>query len=142
VENDVPAGCESIVRTGGFDAAFGTVYLDRKTMTLGFRVTAHHVNATGACHGGAMATFADMQIAAIVRSGLIAAERHLPTVSLSVDYIAPAPLGAWVEANVTLIKETKTLIFTQALITADGQPAARTNAIYRNYRSATATSRS
>lgn len=136
MENAAPASYEPIVRTGGFDAAFGLVYLNPKTMTLGFRVTAYHVNATGACHGGAMATFADMQIAAIVRSGLIASERHLPTVSLSVDYIAPALLGAWVEAKVTLIKETRTLIFTQALVTADGQPAARTNATYRNYSAA------
>jgi acyl-coenzyme A thioesterase PaaI-like protein len=136
VENTVPASFEPIVRTDGFDAAFGLVYLDRKTKTLGFRVTAYHVNATGACHGGAMATFSDMQIAAIVRSGLIASERHLPTVSLSIDYIAPAPFGAWLEAKVTLIKETRTLIFTQALITADGQPVARSNATYRNYSAA------
>jgi acyl-coenzyme A thioesterase PaaI-like protein len=88
-----------------------------------------------------MATFADMQIAAIVRSGLIATERHTPTISLSVDYIAPAPLGAWVEANVILIKETKLMIFTQALITANGQPVARANATYRNYGAAVAVPR-
>jgi acyl-coenzyme A thioesterase PaaI-like protein len=74
-----------------------------------------------------------MQIAAIVRSGLITTERHTPTISLSVDYIAPAPLGAWVEANVILIKETKSLIFTQALITTNGEPVARANVTYRNY---------
>jgi acyl-coenzyme A thioesterase PaaI-like protein len=138
VENIVPADFEPIIRTAGFDSAFGTVYLNRKTTTLGFRVTAFHVNATENCHGGALATFADMQIAAIVRSGLIATERHTPTISLSVDYIAPAPLGAWVEANVILIKETKLMIFTQAFITANGQTVARANATYRNYGTAAA----
>lgn len=133
MEDIAPDDFEPIFRTNGFDSAFGTVYLNRKTTTLGFRVTEYHTNATGNCHGGAMATFADMQIAAIMRSGLITTERHTPTISLSVDYIAPAPLGAWVEANVILIKETKSLIFTQALITANGEPVARANATYRNY---------
>jgi hypothetical protein len=41
-------------------------------------------------------------------------------------------LGAWVEAAVTLVKTTKTLIFTQALITADGDIVARSQAIYCN----------
>jgi acyl-coenzyme A thioesterase PaaI-like protein len=138
VENIVPANLEPLLRATGFASAFGTVYLNRKTTALGFRITAFHVNDTGNCHGGAMATFADMQIAAIVRSGLIATERHTPTINLSIDYIAPAPLGAWVEANVILIKETKSLIFSQALITADGQSVARTNATYRNYGTAVA----
>ncbi|MEH2492707.1 PaaI family thioesterase [Bradyrhizobium sp. AZCC 2230] len=133
MENIAPDDFEPIFRTNGFDSAFGTVYLNRKTTTLGFRVTEYHTNVTGNCHGGAMATFADMQIAAIVRSGLLTTERHTPTISLSVDYIAPAPLGAWVEANVILIKETKSLIFTQALITTNGEPVARANVTYRNY---------
>jgi len=141
VENIVPGDFEPLLRATGFASAFGTVYLNRKTTTLGFRITACHVNATGNCHGGAMATFADMQIAAIVRSGLIATERHTPTINLSVDYIAPVPLGAWVEANVILIKQTKSLIFTQALITVNGQSVARANAIYRNYGTAVAVPR-
>jgi acyl-coenzyme A thioesterase PaaI-like protein len=131
-KNSVPAGFESIDLGAGFMHEFGPVYLYRASRTLGFRVAAHHLNPVGACNGGAMATFADMQIAA-VRSGPGTAEGHAPTISLSVDYLAPAPLGAWAEAAVTLVKSTRTLIFTQALITVDGEAVARSSAIYRIY---------
>jgi len=47
VENIAPDDFESIFRTNGFDSAFGTVYLNRKTKTLGFRVTQYL-----ACHEG------------------------------------------------------------------------------------------
>jgi uncharacterized protein (TIGR00369 family) len=134
MDTSVPAGFEPIDLGIGFTAPFGPVYLNRETMTLGFRVREYHINPVQGCNGGAMATFADMQIAAVflTREGR-APKTHLPTISLAVDYLAPAPLGAWVEAAVTLIKITKTLIFTQALITVEGQSVARSNATYRNY---------
>jgi acyl-coenzyme A thioesterase PaaI-like protein len=72
-----------------------------------------------------------MQIAA-VRSGLGAKSMHLPTISLSVDYLAPVSVNSWVEAAVTLTKATRTLMFTQAVITADGDVFAPSTAIYRN----------
>ena len=74
-----------------------------------------------------------MSTPAVIAGGPGTSEGHQPTISLSVDYIATAPLGAWVEAAVTLVKSTKTLIFTQALITAGGEIVARSQAIYRNY---------
>ena len=81
-----------------------------------------------------MATFADMQIAAIIHSGQLVTERHTPTINLSLDYIAPAPLDSWVEATVTLVSTTRTLVFTQTIIRANGNPVARASATYRLYR--------
>jgi hypothetical protein len=74
-----------------------------------------------------------MQIAAVIAAGPGTAEGHQPKVSLSTDYLAIAPLGSWVESEVTLIKTTRTLIFMQALISANGAIVARSSAIYRNY---------
>jgi uncharacterized protein (TIGR00369 family) len=133
VKDTIPNGFRLIERLGGFGSAFGPVYFNRETTTLGFRVTAYHVNQFETCHGGAIATFADMQIAAIVHSGQLSAAHHMPTINLSVDYIAPAPLGAWVEAAVMLIRTTRRLVFTQTLITVDGKTVARANASYRNH---------
>ncbi len=135
---DVPDGFEPIDLGSGFNARFGTVYLHQGGGKLGFRVASHHLNPVGSCHGGAMATFADMQIAA-VSPGLGTKAGHMPTISLSVDYLAPARLDTWVEAVVTLVKLTRTLAFTQALITADGDPVARSTGIYRNHGSAATT---
>jgi len=115
----------------GFSAAFGPVYLRRAEQRAGFRVAAQHLNPMDVCHGGAMATFADLQIA-VVKLGLGTRSGHLPTIHLDVDYLATAPLGSWVEMAVTLVKTTRNLIFVQALITADGNCVARCSGIYRN----------
>jgi uncharacterized protein (TIGR00369 family) len=128
----IPPGFELIDVGPGFSATFGPVYIRRADTTLGFRVTERHVNPVAMCHGGALATIIDMSIAA-VRSGPGTAAGHLPTISMHVDYLAPSPLGAWVEAAVTLVKTTRTMIFTQTLVTADGTLVARAMGIYRNY---------
>lgn len=128
-EITAPTGFELIDVGSGFAERFGPVYLNRRHNRLGFRVATHHLNPVGSCHGGALATFADMQIVA-VRSAL-GSVRHSPTISISVDYLAPTPPNAWVEAAVTLVKTTGALVFTQALITADGEVVARATAIYR-----------
>lgn len=78
-----------------------------------------------------MATFADTQILAIYPSAADPSS-PTPTISLSVDYLAPAPLGAWVEAQVSVVKRTRRMIFTQALMTVRGEAVARSSAIYRN----------
>jgi uncharacterized protein (TIGR00369 family) len=129
----VPEGFELLQLGGGFAETFGPVFIDRDRRTIAFRVTARHLNPVDVCNGGALATLADMQIAAVVATGPGTREGHQPTISLSIDYLATAPSGAWVEATVTLIKTTRTLIFTQALISSDGAVVARSNAIYRNY---------
>jgi acyl-coenzyme A thioesterase PaaI-like protein len=130
---DAPTGFEVLPLGGGFAEAFGPIYVNRTKQAMAFVVAPNHLNPVKVCNGGALATFADMQIAAVIVSGPGTAEGHQPTISLSIDYLATAPLGAWVEATVTLIKTTRTLIFTQALISADGAMVARSNAIYRNY---------
>lgn len=133
MSKDIPSGFEPIALGIGYSDAFGPVYVDRAAGRLGFHVAERHLNPVSALHGGAMATFADMQIAAF-EPGAGTAGSHTPTISMHVDYVAPARLGAWVEATVTLVKKTATLIFTQAVITADGAPCARSHAIYRNRR--------
>ena len=117
----------------GFGQRLGRLYFDRAGHRIGFRVAADQANAAGSCHGGAMATFADTQLLAI-QAGPEEGLPHNPTISLSLDYLAPAPVGAWVEAAVTLVKRTRTMLFTQAIMTVEGQPVARATAIYKNPR--------
>jgi len=129
MSREVPDGFEILVLECGFNDAFGPAYVNLPAHKIGFRVGTQHLNPVGGCHGGAMATFADMQISAV---GPKAYDTHRATISLTVEYLAPVALGAWVEAEVVCPKITRTMIFTQAIITADGEPAARTTGIYRN----------
>ena len=50
--------------------------------------------------------------------------RYLPTVSISADFMAPAPLHAWVEGRAEALRMTTSLLFAQCLITADGKSRA------------------
>jgi uncharacterized protein (TIGR00369 family) len=131
MSDDVPDGFVLADLGAGFGTAFGPVYLDRGRARMGFRVSELHRNPIDGLHGGAMATFADTQLMAI-RAGVEEGRTHSPTISLSLDYLAPAVVGDWVEAQVTLVKTTRTMIFTQAIMTVDGNPVARASAIYRN----------
>lgn len=130
----IPDGFTALARGGEFIAANGPLYLLQRgdVLKMGFRVESRHTNPTGICHGGMMASFCDMLLpvcAHHLRIGL--AQRFLPTVSLQLDYLAPASLGAWVEGQAQLLRETRTLLFMQALVTADGEPAARVSGIFK-----------
>jgi uncharacterized protein (TIGR00369 family) len=127
----VPEGFELFEPGKGYNSEFGAVYLNQAARKIGFRVMEHHLNPFGALHGGAMATFADMQCVAVKQD--FEGKRHTPTISLTIDYLAPTRLGDWVEAEVKLVKVTSTMVFTQALFTAQGSIVARSSAIYRYY---------
>lgn len=129
MNGDVPEGFEPLVLNCGYNDGFGPAYVDLAAHKIGFRVGPQHLNPVGGLHGGAMATFADMQISAV---GPEAYDAHRATISLTVEYLAPVGPGAWVEAEIVCPKTTRTMVFTQAIITADGEPVARTSGIYRN----------
>ncbi len=127
----IPSGFHPFQITAGFGAQFGMLYVNEAECKLAFRVGPQHLNPSGICHGGAIATFIDTQIVAIRH--LLADSKQFPAINLAADYIAPAKSRDWVEATVTVLKTTKTMVFVQSLVqTADG-PIARGSGIYRDY---------
>ena len=127
----IPAGFDRLAFAGGFAAEFGPMYARREGdhVAFGFRVEDQHLNPKAVAHGGAMATFADMQLAALMRTCVLQAKRS-PTISLSVDFLAPAPPGAWVEGEIALTKRTRRLAFTETVLTVEGEPVARSRALF------------
>jgi len=129
-----PAEGFNILETdaSSFDALIGPKYMGIKNgvAVIAFRVDARHLNELGTCHGGAIAALADVQaIPAMMLAGL--EDRACPTISLNVDYLAPVLHGRWVEMHTLLLRRTRTMLFTQGLIYANGELVARTNAIYK-----------
>ena len=131
----VPEGFEALPAAGGaFIHANGPLYLFHRegVVKLGFRVEARHCNPMGMCHGGWLASFADMLLPLSVhRKSAEVGRRFLPTVSLQVDYMAPAPLGAWVEGEADVLKVTRAMVFAQGLVTADGVAALRCSGVFK-----------
>ena len=117
---------------GHFADVNGPLYrkIEEGRLTIAFRVEPRHCNPFGNCHGGMLMTFADM----VLGMGSNFAEklnRFLPTVNLTGDFLAPAPLGSWVEAQAEVLRVTRNLVFSQCMITADGAPALRASGIMK-----------
>jgi len=123
-DGDAPAGFVKLPMVGpaGFNAVCGPLWVkaDGERLVGGFRVEARHCNPAGNCHGGMLATFCD------VLGTLI-----LPTISLSLDYLAPTANGSWVEARAEIVKVTRGMVFANEIVMADGQPVARAHGIFK-----------
>src|SRR5918997_754775 len=52
------------------------------------------------------------------------------TVSLTTDYLRPAPAGAWLEARTTVERMGGRLAFADCSVTADGREAVRARAVF------------
>src|SRR5262249_12234955 len=117
----------------GFLAANGPLYgkWDGTHLAMGFRVEPRHCNPGQVAHGGMMATFADMLLPIASRFQSKIDMGFLPTVNLSCDFLAPAPLGAWVEGRADLVTRTRNMLFAQGIATADGVTCLRANGIFK-----------
>jgi acyl-coenzyme A thioesterase PaaI-like protein len=78
-----------------------------------------------------LATLADMLAAICVPYQTDLPRHFLPTISLQMDFLAPARQGAWVQAQADVLRMTRNLVFTQGLIRADQDIALRVSAIYK-----------
>ena len=136
---DVPKGFEPHDRKSPVTAPWEPLYrrLSGDTVVLGVRAREAHCNGRGFVHGGLISALADnaMGLSAVRRMGEVAS---LVTVSLTVDFLGSAHVGQWLEFDTMFVKPGGTLAFTQAFVTADGQPCARANAVFRVVRKAAA----
>jgi uncharacterized protein (TIGR00369 family) len=130
----VPEGFVPMPAGGGFMQVNGPLYIRRQAgaIQLGFRVEARHVNPLSILHGGMMASFCDMLLPMVaIRTVEALSQRFLPTISLQLDYLAPSPLGSWVQGETQVLRTTRSMVFAQGLVTADGVPVARCSGILK-----------
>jgi acyl-coenzyme A thioesterase PaaI-like protein len=132
-ERSIPAGMKKLHLPVGFMGVNGPLWgrlEDDGLPVMGFFVEERHVNPGRVCHGGMLMTFADMLLGFTV-SVACGGKKFLPTIQLGGDFVGPAPLGAWVEGKGRLVRQTRNMGFTDALITADGAPCLRANGIMK-----------
>ena len=117
----------------GYMAANGPLYgrRDGDRFVLGMRVEDKHCNPAGMCHGGMLATCCDMLLA--MGSNIQARQsRFLPTVSMTLDFLAPAPRGAWIEGRLEVLRVTRNLIFASGVLEIAGEgPIVRTSGVLK-----------
>lgn len=126
-----PPGFHALSGRAECEAFAGPYYLRELegVWSMGFRVHPRHLNKMGVCHGGILATFADALGTAVKRN--VGLRVETPTVTLTVDYVAPVRPGTWVQATPQLVAQTRRLLNIHSLIGADGETVARMNCIYR-----------
>jgi uncharacterized protein (TIGR00369 family) len=101
---DIPSGFEAAGFTPGFLDHGGPYYLGPRVegvRVVGLVISPHHINYRDAAHGGVISTFADVALSHAVYD----AERPRlapSTVTLTVNYLAGARLGDWLEARVRI----------------------------------------
>jgi uncharacterized protein (TIGR00369 family) len=131
--DDPPEGFARLPIGGDFMALNGPLYVrvvDGRTQ-LGFRVQPRHTNPLNICHGGMLASFGDMLLPVCIHRQSEVGLRFLPTVSLQVDYLAPAPVGAWVQGEADVLRVTRTMVFAQGLARIDGKPVLRVSGVVK-----------
>ncbi len=99
-------------------------------VVLALRAGPAHANSRGFVHGGLIGALADNAMGLSCAAALDQVG-GLVTVNLSVDFLGIAQQGQWLEFRTDYVKPGRTLCFAQAFVTADGQPCARANAIFR-----------
>ena len=134
-DSDPPEGYEPLPVLTPVDAAMGPWFMRVNvdgTRTVGFRVHEKNCNANGVCHGGIIATFADMLVR-VFQEGCADGKGvgRMATINLDIDYLSPGWPGAWIEATPEVVQRTGKMLFTQALIRDGDTPVARCMAIYR-----------
>jgi len=130
----VPPGYHPIAIGGEFMRVNGPLYAreGEGLVTVAFRVEARHCNPRQVCHGGMLASFCDMLLPVCAhRQSAEVGLRFLPTISLQLDYLAPVPLGAWVEGTAQVLRVTRSMVFLQGLVSADGTPAVRASGVFK-----------
>jgi uncharacterized protein (TIGR00369 family) len=80
-----------------------------------------HLNIGGSIHGGAVMSFVDMSLFAGGRCAGMA-EGHYVTLDLTTHFIGRGEAGKPLDAEVQLIRQTRSLVFLQGLCTQDGDP--------------------
>ncbi len=129
---DVPEGFEPAGFTPGFLDHGGPYYLGAAAdgvRVVGLRIMPHHINYQDAAHGGVISTFADVALSHAVYD----AERPRlapSTVSLTVNYLAGARLGDWLEARVRIDRMGGRMGYTSGGIWRGGEQLASMSGVF------------
>jgi uncharacterized protein (TIGR00369 family) len=100
----------------------GPLFLQNRgdKVVFGFRCGEKHVNAARMCHGGMLFTLMDINLGfnANIQTGR---PGFMVTVNMTSDFLAPVQQGQWVETHGDVVKATRSLVFMEGRLYADGE---------------------
>lgn len=117
----LPADAENI-SIAGFNKFAGPFYRlpdDGEVRRFAFVALDKHMNGSGTVHGGLLMTFADISMSRTSR--LVSGAQSCSTVALNCDFVGPGRLGDLIESRVHATRQTRTLVFLSAELSAAGR---------------------
>jgi acyl-coenzyme A thioesterase 13 len=128
---EAPQDFQPIPRLSPFNALVGPLY-ERRTgevLSVGLRIEEKHTNSQGICHGGVLATLADLALGYSMwaKGG---ADAQYVTAQLSIDYAGSAKLGDWIESLVEIQRVGARLAFANGYLLVSGRRIVRASAIF------------
>jgi len=131
MRESVPEGFEQMPRGFGFIDCLQPLYrrVEGRSGSIGLVVEHHHANSRGVCHGGVLATLAD--IAAAMGVGLArGAADAAPTLNLALDFISSARVGQWLQADTQQVTVKRRIGFCSGVISTREILVARFNGTF------------
>ncbi|MEE4348807.1 MAG: PaaI family thioesterase [Pacificimonas sp.] len=135
-EAEAPEGFFALPFNNGFIGVNGPIFVkaDPADPVFGMRILERMCNPLGVAHGGLIATFLDMALPLAMRFSDEAkgeASRFMLTVNLSIDYLAGAKMGDWLEGRARLLKRTGRMAFIDGVASTKDGPVARGSGVFR-----------
>jgi acyl-coenzyme A thioesterase PaaI-like protein len=136
----VPTGFEPHFRKSPVTDPWEPLYSRRneRSVDVGLIIGTAHCNARGFAHGGVLAALADNamglswhQARSAAGAASAAGGRGIVTLTLSMDFIASAQTGQWLQVTPRVLRESGSSGFVDALLSADDRLIARASAVFR-----------
>jgi uncharacterized protein (TIGR00369 family) len=130
---ELPEGFKPIPRLSPFNALVGPLYERRHgdEVSVGLRIEEKHTNSRGICHGGVLATLADLALgyAMLAKSS---DKAGFVTAHLAVDFAGAAKVGDWIESAVDIQRVGSRLAFANCYLVSvsEGRRIVRASAIF------------
>lgn len=126
-----PAGFTPLPPASPFNELVGPLYERRGegNVALGLRVDDKHCNSRGFCHGGVLATLADLALgyALMAKTG---SRSGFVTAHLDIDYAGAAERGDWIHSEVDVQRIGSRLAFVTGYLCVDQTRVVRMSGIF------------
>ncbi len=129
---NAPQGFHPIPRLSPFNALVGPLYERRqpgKELSVGLRLEEKHSNSRGICHGGVLATLADLSLGYAMHAR-IDGKAAFVTAHLALDYAGAAKAGDWIESVVEIQRVGSRLAFASCYLVCEERRIVRASAIF------------
>lgn len=136
---DVPEGFEPHFRKSPVTEPWEPLYSRRSEgqVEIGLWLREAHCNSRGFVHGGVVSALADNAMGLAFHAARALAPggdvdgAGAVTMTLTIDFIATAKVGDWLQITPRVLRAGRATGFVDALVTAENQLVARASAIFR-----------